>query len=1154
MRWWALAVALACAWWAIPLVLLGRYSPPFLDWIEAAQNTTAVTSQSAILRGVEHWESYLGPGVWPAGWILVKAPAAVIATAIVAAAGLAGLAYRSLPHRLFLLSTLLLGLAILSLGHPADVTGPFAAQAQSLLDGPLVAFRNIHKFDPLVRLPVAVGVGALLSMTTAPWWGRIKIGSTAIQLPARLLVTVIVAAVALVALTPAFGDRLVPQARSATIPSWWSDAGSWLDTHSHGARTLVVPGAATPSYFWGETVDDALQPETDAPWIVRSSIPLAQAGTIRLLDLIDARLATGQPDDSLAPLLARSGIGFVLVRNDLNTTASLATPYNIVRSTLLSSPGFSRAAGFGPMLGGSSNPSLLIDGGAGTNRPAIEVFQVAGYTQPASVLPTAGAVLANGSSDNLAQLVDRGLGSGTPVLFGADAAALPAAERGTAVTVTTDGIRRQQASFGNTDSSSATMTATAHYQGSRAAYDYLPSPTPALSTMTYSGIRDVTASSSGADVYAAFNRSPANGPYAALDGDPTTAWHSASLTGAVGQWLQVDFTRPVTVPAVGVRFLAEHGDFPTQVSVTTASGTRIDGVRPNSTNQQLALPPGPASSLRITARAMQSKTYGSSISIVELSIPGVRGTRALNVPVAPLPPAAGPVAPAVVAFDAAPGYRSGCLQVSGQPSCVDELIGAGEEDGALARQFTTPAARTYQPEGAFLLRSSPLLDAQLDGAQAIQASASSRVSTDPRVRPGAAVDDDPLTTWTAAPGDSQPRLQLDLGAPRTVSGLSLSTAASVAVSVPQVVTVHAGAFHWHGTVPDDGVIRFGQVVHTASLTLQVDQASLRESESTLTGRTRLLPVGISMLRVIGAPPPKPATGLVQLSCSAGLMLNVDGAAIPLQFDADAADVLSGKALTARPCDRRPVTLAAGQHTVTLTGPAGALPRSLTFTDRTDLARSLPVPATMTTRTWNATHRSLTVNATAAGVLVVHENLNPGWTARLNGVSLKPIQVDGWQQGFLLPAGAHGTVVLDYGPQRLFDVGLLIGLGAVLVLLGLALRAPRNESGSPVPPGSLAWSAQVGLILMFGLQTAGIAGLAATVVLLAAVRLLWSDGRKVPVWIPASAFLIAGIDIASAPSIYRFTEANSSFAQLLTISAVVLAAATGLPRRIRRPRP
>ncbi|HET6209869.1 MAG TPA: alpha-(1-_3)-arabinofuranosyltransferase family protein, partial [Jatrophihabitans sp.] len=184
---WVLAVLLSCAWWAIPLVLFGRYSPPFLNWIEAAQNTTASTSLSANLRGVEHWESYLGPGIWPAGWILVRASAAILATAVVAAAGLAGLAGRRQPHRLFLLGCLGMGLAVLSIGHLSPVSGPFASQLQGALDGPLVAFRNIHKFDPLIRLPIALGVGLLLSRLDSPWWSSLRGIGLPVRLPSRLL-------------------------------------------------------------------------------------------------------------------------------------------------------------------------------------------------------------------------------------------------------------------------------------------------------------------------------------------------------------------------------------------------------------------------------------------------------------------------------------------------------------------------------------------------------------------------------------------------------------------------------------------------------------------------------------------------------------------------------------------------------------------------------------------------------------------------------------------------------------------------------------------------------------------------------------------------------------------------------------------------------
>ena len=36
MTWWPVFVLVGTAWWLVPLLLLGRYSPPFLDYIETA--------------------------------------------------------------------------------------------------------------------------------------------------------------------------------------------------------------------------------------------------------------------------------------------------------------------------------------------------------------------------------------------------------------------------------------------------------------------------------------------------------------------------------------------------------------------------------------------------------------------------------------------------------------------------------------------------------------------------------------------------------------------------------------------------------------------------------------------------------------------------------------------------------------------------------------------------------------------------------------------------------------------------------------------------------------------------------------------------------------------------------------------------------------
>lgn len=118
LAWWSGLTVLAILWWLIPLLVLGQYSPPFLDWIESAQFTTSITDPTTVLRGADHWLAYLGnASMWKAGWMLATYPVFVLATGVVAAAGVAGLAMRSLPHRAFLVGGAVAGLVLVTAGH-----------------------------------------------------------------------------------------------------------------------------------------------------------------------------------------------------------------------------------------------------------------------------------------------------------------------------------------------------------------------------------------------------------------------------------------------------------------------------------------------------------------------------------------------------------------------------------------------------------------------------------------------------------------------------------------------------------------------------------------------------------------------------------------------------------------------------------------------------------------------------------------------------------------------------------------------------------------------------------------------------------------------------------------------------------------------------
>jgi arabinofuranan 3-O-arabinosyltransferase len=58
-------------------------------------------------------------------------------------------------------------------------------------------------------------------------------------------------------------------------------------------------------------------------------------------------------------------------------------------------------------------------------------------------------------------------------------------------------------------------------------------------------------------------------------------------------------------------------------------------------------------------------------------------------------------------------------------------------------------------------------------------------------------------------------------------------------------------------------------------------------------------------------------------------------------------------------------------------------------------------------------------------------------------------VDGWQQGWIIPSGPGGTIALAFTPERAFQISLMIGAGALLLVL-LAALLPRHRHPSYIP--------------------------------------------------------------------------------------------------------
>jgi arabinofuranan 3-O-arabinosyltransferase len=257
-----------------------------------------------------------------------------------------------------------------------------------------------------------------------------------------------------------------------------------------------------------------------------------------------------------------------------------------------------------------------------------------------------------------------------------------------------------------------------------------------------------------------------------------------------------------------------------------------------------------------------------------------------------------------------------------------------------------------------------------------------------------------------------------------------------------------------------------------------------------------------------------------------------------------------------------VALRAGQHrvqlgrsalaagsTLVLSRPGLAPPRQSASAQ----ARAGAGTGVVTPLVWHATRRTVRVSTSVAALLVIRENANAGWRASLGGTRLKAVQLDGWQQGFELPAGANGVVRLHYAPQSGFQAGLVLGLLAALGLCWLAWRRP-GRGGEPaaepglveraVPPAVATGTAVLAAFVLTGLIGLLAVGAALTVRALAARWRL-----AAPAWSVALGVCLAGAAEAWHPAQDPHPLAGSSWAQTLCVLAVCFAVVgLGRPRQ------
>ncbi len=1171
--WWALCIVLAVLWWVVALFALGRISPPFLDFIESSGVTTQWMSLTEMLRGTDAWTPFVAPNA-TAGASLVTESVAVLATTLVAAAGMAGLAMRSMPARGRLIVILLIGIVLLAVGYSGGLGSPVAHQVQAFLDAGGTPLRNMHKLEPLLRLPLALGLAHLLSRIPLPGSAPRREWVQALAHPERdkRVAAGLVVLVALAAATSlAWTGRLTPPGAFDAIPQYWHDAAAWLDRHNTDrGRVLVAPGAPFATEVWGNSHDEPLQVLGDSPWGVRDSIPLTPPETIRALDSVQRLFAAGRPSAGLADTLARQGISYVVVRNDLDPEASRSARPILVHRTIEGSPGLTKVAQFGEPVGPGTLAGFITDSGLRPRFPAVEIYRVDGSPGLHPYLVDSNAMArVDGGPEALLRLDERRRLLGQPplgpmVLTGdARRAGLP-----TPLVTVTDTPLARETDYGRVDDHSSAIRTP---DDTRHTFNRVPDY-PAVGAAPVYGQWNggrISVSSSAADSTALPNVAPATGPAAAIDADASTSWVSNALQAAVGQWLQVDFDHPVTNATITITPSATAvGAQVRRIEVSTVNGTSTLRFDQAGKPLTIALPYGETPWVRITAVATDDGSAGVQFGITDFTVTqydanGFAHPVSLrHTVVVPAPPANS----AVAQWDLGSELlgRPGCAESPNGTRCAASMALAPEEPVNLSRTLTVPSQTAVTPTVWVRARQGPNL------ADLISQPGTARAlgDADPIDVLGsayAAADGDPGTAWTAPQSvvqhKSPPTLTLKLPAPTEVAGLRITPSSSALPAHPKLVAIDLGAGPQVRQVADDGG---SQTVSLRPVVTDTIKVSLLDWDDvidrTALGFDQLKPPGlaeVTALDATGAPiaaadAARNRARVIDLPCGRGPIIGVAAQFVQTSITTTVGALLDGQPVPAKPCWADPITLPAGQQEL-LISPGGAF-----VVDGVQLAgplasqihRAATVPATTTE--WRADHRAVDVTTSQSSrVLVVPESINPGWTARTaNGTALAPITVNGWQQGWVLPAGTAGPVTLTFGSNTPYRAGLIGGL-ALLPLLGLLaflpVRRPRaaEEGARPWQPGRAATSfAAVA-------TAAAISGIVGIVVAGAALGLRYVLRRReklcgaVTVGVTAGGLIVAGAVLSQNPwrSVDGYIGHSWGVQLLALVSVAMLAAST-----------
>jgi arabinofuranan 3-O-arabinosyltransferase len=1104
---------LVSLWWAAGLAVEGAYGVNVLKYTETISTVTRTSLASEVLRGFGYWFFY---GVDKLGLYLPMAGPYMTSLWLVAVSfavpvlGFAAAFFVRWRLRAYFVALIVIGTVVSVGAHPLDDPSPLgalvkASGANSTLG---LALRSTNRATPLVILGIAVLLGAAVAAAARRM--------TLLGVVAAVIVTGLVAA----DIPSLWTGNFIAQdiARPEQLPAYWSQAAAYLDAQQGAkpgtgqTRVLVEPGVDFSAYRWGVTLEPVLPGLMRRPEVDRGLVPYGSAASANLLEALDEHVQEGTLNPGvLAPMARLMSVGDLVLQSDLQYEL-YNSPRPQVMWELLDPPpaGLGSPVGFGDPAETAKAPqpyplidetSLGIPHGA-ANPPPVAVFAVPGARPILRAEGASTPMVVDGDGSGLVAAAQAGLLDGNATVFYSpsytgDPAGLKSLLAHGAALVVSDTNRDQAEQFGSVRENFGYTQSPGETQlvpDTRGDARLPVFPGESYSDQTVSlreGVRSVEASAYGNPL----TYTPEDRPDQALDGDVRTAWEVASFADAVGQYLLITLTHPVTTDHVNLvqpLYGSNNRDI-TRVTLRFDGGhplTATLGARSRTAaGQTVTFPTRTFTRLSVTIDATNTGVLHnydgqSAVGFAEVRIPGQQLHEVIRMPEDLLSQAG----------TASLSHRLTLLmsreRTAPEPPRSDPEVN-------MARTFTLPTARTFTVSGTASL-STLIPDNVVDSllgttvAGVVAAHSSGRLPGDVADRASSTLDGNPATVWSPGLG-TQPGnwLEYDLAKPLTFSQLTMSVVADGRHSVPTSITVSAGGQSRTVALPalrdsrtqwatQDVTVSFPPLTGTQ---VRVAFATVRtvKDRDYYTDRSISLPIGIAELSIPGMAHTRGSPLSLPGTCRDNV-LALDGFPVPVRITGTVADAAAGKALQLQACGAAAtgITLAAGTH-VLQTAP-GFTPSVGTDIDSLVLdsapggeampvgssglapaVQSAPAPALTVTHT-TATSATVVVHGARAPFwMVLGQSTNAGWHATTGGHDLgAPRLIDGYANGWLV-APSRGartmTITMTWTPQRMVDVALLISACALVASVVLACwrpgyrrRGARQSDGHVVPPG------------------------------------------------------------------------------------------------------